>query len=190
MAEDLSKTAQEVNAYEQAFKVETEKYLQTDSKGLTVKQLALLIVHHKLDHLKLSYLQKMLEWKENRAKIQDYTVVLSLINARVKDGKLQLEPSDSKEEFKYNLRAQLEQLVKDGLILNIPADGLFDAQAREGLVTNLKGMLDGFNLNNNIVIEDLQQIMNERYEAYQYARGIMKPENDAGTQVARNIAGR
>ena len=58
------------------------------------------------------------------------------------------------------------------------------------MLENLKMSCDDLNLQNDMQLQDLNQLMNERYEVYQMARAIMKPLHDDKVHKARSISGR
>lgn len=112
---------------------------------------------------------------------------------RTADGKVDLQASEM--DGKVNLRALLTKLreeeEKDFKVdLAVLEKGDFDKEDRDKLIGNLNRGLETLNLQQNMSLERMQQLVSERYEAYQFARAIMKPEHEAKVQAARGISGR
>lgn len=190
MSSQLDKALDDLKSLEDAQKVKDAEYVAASTQGLTVNQLTLMIIYHKLDLCKLESVRKITEYQRRREAIQPYTKALDLLNKNATTDGIKLKQDDAKtDEAKAEvgeLRGLLEEFKKNGLAIDVKDN--YDAQDRDRLVENLKRGLEDLNVQNNMTLEGLQQSCNERYEAYQYARSIMKAGHDAGQQVARNIA--
>jgi len=66
----------------------------------------------------------------------------------------------------------------------------YSREERERLVENIRMACDDLNMENDMQIQTVTRLTNERYEAFQLARSIMKPLHEDKINKARALAGR
>ncbi len=66
----------------------------------------------------------------------------------------------------------------------------FDKNSRLRLIENIKMGVDDLNLENEMQMQTVTRLTNERYESYQMARSIMKPLHELRMAILRNFKGR
>lgn len=65
----------------------------------------------------------------------------------------------------------------------------FNKEERKRLVENIKMTTDDLNLENELQLQTITRLTNERYESYQMARAILKPLHEDKINKARKLAG-
>lgn len=177
------------------------------SQELNVEQLTHLLILSKVDKLKTDFAGKGRELKERQDKVRWIHDLMQSLNKRVnkETGELDLthkkidektgelksgHTAEGDEELQalLHLRARLKDAKDKGY--EIKVQGKYDKDERERMLENLKMSCDDLNLQNDMQLQDLNQLMNERYEVYQMARAIMKPLHDDKVHKARSISGR
>lgn len=68
-----------------------------------------------------------------------------------------------------------------------PKKGTYTKDEATQLLDNVRSAVEDLNVENDMRLQSLSRLMNERYEAYQLARAIMKPLHDDMVQKARAI---
>ena len=66
----------------------------------------------------------------------------------------------------------------------------YNSDERERLIENIRMSADDYNVLNDMQLQTITRLTNERYESYQLARSIMKPLHDDKVNKARAIGGR
>lgn len=66
----------------------------------------------------------------------------------------------------------------------------YDREGRDRFIDNIRMTIDDFNVQNEMQLQTITRLTNERYESFQMARSIMKPLHDDKINKARAIAGR
>lgn len=174
----------------------------------SLEDLTQLLILSKLDNLKQGFAEKGQELKERQDRVRWLHDIMQKLNKRVdKDtGELNLTHAkidettgllkegvgvDGDEELAalLDLRTKLKEAAQDKGY-EVKAQGKYSKDERERLMDNLRMICDDLNLQNDMQIQDLNQLINERYEVYQMARAILKPLHDDKQHKARSIAGR
>lgn len=152
-------------------------------ENLSLESLILLINTERLQGLKDQTAKELKELKERQEKVRRLHALLSSINAATDDkGKLDLS---KKVEF-FKLLAEAKALgieMKEGKLL-------FTKEERDRLVENIRMAVEDLNVENEMQIQAISRLTNERYESYQMARSILKPLHEDKQRKAREIAGR
>ena len=66
----------------------------------------------------------------------------------------------------------------------------YNNEERERLIENIRMTIEDFNVQNEMQLQMVTRLTNERYESYQMARSILKPLHDDKMSKARAISGR
>ncbi len=154
--------------------------------NLSIESLALLITTERLDQLEKKTMEEFKELKERQDAVRALHKLLKEINANTNQ-KGELDASNKEELQKLLDEAKekygIEFKNKDGKYK-------FTKDDRDRLVENVKMSVDDLNVQNEMQLQTITRLTNERYESYQMARTILKPLHDDKVQKARAIAGR
>jgi hypothetical protein len=87
----------------------------------------------------------------------------------------------------------LDQMVGHLVNLGIeidPSKMNYTKEERERLIENIRMTVDDLSTENDMQLQNISRLTNERYECFQLARAIMKPAHDDKINKARAISGR
>lgn len=180
----------------------------TDGGDLGIEQITHLLILQKLSKLKDEFASKGMELKQRQDKVRWIHDLMQRLNKRVdketgeidlthkkideKTGELKAgESAEGDEELQslLELRRKLKEASQDHGY-EIKAQGSYSKDERERMIDNLRMVCDDLNLQNDLQLQDLNQLVNERYEVYQMARAVFKPLHDDKLHKARSISGR
>jgi len=153
-------------------------------KDLPLEALILLINTERLQHLQDKTQELLTELKGRQDQVTLLHKLLKAINAatNAEDGKLNLKENQEVTE----LLAQTKDLgINAG-----SSEGELSKEERERLIENIRMTVDDLNVQNDMQLQSVTRLTNERYESYQMARAILKPLHDDKVNKARAIAGR
>lgn len=154
-----------------------------DVNTMSIQQVMLILMNERVESLTEKTGNELKELVERQKLVAELHNVLAGINSATdKDGKISVAKG-----------SELESLLKraEELGVKIPkTEGTFERDERERLVENLRMTVEDLNVKNDMQLQKVTKYTNERYEAYQMARSIMKAPDDAVKSSARNIAGR
>lgn len=151
--------------------------------NLSLETLVQLINTERLKYLQETTDKELKELKERQKDVRTLHKVMKAINAAT-DEKGNLDISKNKE---------LQALLKDvkALGIDLKDDKMkYNKDERDRLVDNLKMGVDDLNVQNEMQLQKINRLTNERYESYQLARTILKPLHDDKIDKARAMAGR
>lgn len=153
-----------------------------DPNKYTLEQLVLLVTSERLHNIEKQSRDELKELKERQEKVKELHDLLSKINSLTDDvGKVKVD-----EELKKLLEAAKEA----GIDIDIKDVGKeYDGRGRERLVDNIRMRIDDLNVKNDMQIQAVTRLTNERYESYQLARSIIKPLDEDKKNKARAIRG-
>lgn len=102
-----------------------------------------------------------------------------------------LENLDQKYQSKFDQIDEIQKMA-DGIGADPKGKNSkpFTKEMRDRLLDNIRITIDDHNVKNDMQLQTVTRLTNERYETYQMARSIMKTLHDAKTQHARGITGR
>jgi hypothetical protein len=151
-----------------------------DPNNLSLESLILLINTERLKSLQSNTLKELTELKKRQSKVAELHKVLKAINSATgSNGELEIS---NNEELK-----QLLQKAKD-LGIEVQDDKTyFNREERDRLVENIRMSVDDLNVENDMQLQTVSRLTNERYESYQMARSILKPLHDAKISFAKGI---
>lgn len=154
-----------------------------DLSNLSLESLVLLLNTERLDCLKESARKELDELKKRQADVKKLHDALRAINSATDDkGKLDLSKNKELQEHFKNAK-ELGIDVRE-------SKGTYTKEERDRLVENIRILVDDLNVENDLQLQTLSKLTNERYESYQMARSILKPLSDAKQRAAREISGR
>lgn len=150
---------------------------------LSLESLILLINTERLQNLKDQTAKELKELKERQEKVRRLHELLSAINAA----------TDEKGKFDCSKNKELKKLLAEAKELGVDIkEGKFSytKEERDRLVENVRMAVEDYNVENEMQIQAISRLTNERYESYQMARSILKPLHEDKQRKAREIAGR
>lgn len=161
--------------------ISTEPVEQDMSKyeNLSLEALVLLLNTERLAKLKESTKKELEELRKRQADVKKLHEAMQAFNTAT-DDKGQLIISPELMQHIKNVK-ELDIDVKD----NKP---LYSKDERDRLVENIRLAVDDLNVDNDLQIQTISRLTNERYESYQMARSILKPLSDAKQRMAREIS--
>ena len=160
----------------------TDKMAPVDTDNLTLDELALLLNTERLQDLQAKTEKELLELKDRQDDVGVLHDLMKAINNAINDdGGIDLNSPEIQE--------LLEKAKKLGIT---PPDGKIelDKDERIRFIENIRWTVDDLNVKNDMQLQTVTRLTNERYESYQMARAIMKPLHDSKTNMARAIAGK
>lgn len=171
-------------------KIELEEVKEVLKNGLagnphrmTLESLTLLVNAERLRFLHQKTHAEFSSLKERQKEVSTLHKLMKAINtATNSDGTF--DCSSNKE-----LQKQLADAKSSGIDIK---EGKFsyNSAERERLTQNIQMTIDDLNVQNDMQMQTVTNLNNERYESYQLARSIMKPLDEDKRNKARAIAGR
>lgn len=154
---------------------------ETDPNHLSLESLALLINTDRLKFLENKITSEFLELKKRQDQVNFLHKLIKTINiATVKD------------ELDFTNNQEIKDLIKIAKEYGVEIkDGKFKytKDERDRLIENIRITSDDFNVLNDMQLQSITRLTNERYESYQLARSIMKPLHDDKINKTRAMAG-
>lgn len=163
-------------------KIESElnQPLNTD---LSLETLIMLIHTERLKTLKDQTASEFTELRERQAKVRQLHDSMKAINqATTPTGELNLK---DKPEL-----VQLLSKSKEHGAEVTEGKNKYNKDERDRLIENLRMTIEDLNVQNDMQLQTVQRLTNERYESFQLARSILKPLHDDKQNKARQMAGR
>lgn len=160
---------------------EIDQILTEDSNGnpgdLSLETLVLLVNTSRLSFLRDKINTEFAELKQRQEKVSFLHKLLKKINVATSDkGEF-----DSSEEIQ-KLLAQAKEMGVEMLDKQH-----YTKEERDRLVENIQMTIEDFNVSNDMQLQAVNRLTNERYESYQLARSILKPLHEAKMQTARGV---
>lgn len=155
----------------------------SDPKNMSLEALSLLLLTSRLHYLQEQTKREFLELKDRQEKVAELHKVLKAINnSTAKEGSLDITQN---EELKSLIKRAKE------LGVNVTEDKMkYTKEERDRLIENVRMSIEDFNVKNDMQLQTVTRLTNERYESFQMARSIMKPLHDDKINKARAIGGR
>lgn len=152
-------------------------------ENISIEALILLINTERLKYLKDSTTKELSELKARQQKVKDLHSLLRSINTAT-DTKGKLDCTDNQEIKDLFLKAKEYGIdIKDGKFK-------YSKEERDRLVENIRIAADDLNVENDMQLQTVSRLTNERYETYQMARSILKPLHEDKQRKAREMSGR
>lgn len=153
------------------------------SNNYSVETLAFLINKNRVSSLENRMRTEFKELKQRQGEVKYLHQLLRSINTL----------TDAKGNFDYSnnpeLKAMFDEAVKMGVEIDLQKVK-YTREERERLIDNIKMMCEDLNVQNEMQLQTITRLTNERYESFQMARSIMKPLHDDKVNKARAMGGR
>ncbi len=156
---------------------------KTEVHNMTIETLVMLINTERLKYLQDTTDKELAELKDRQQDVRTLHKVMKAIN----------QSTDDKGNLDISKNAELKKHLKEAKQLGIDIKEektKYNKEERDRLVENLKMGVEDLNVQNEMQLQKINRLTNERYESYQLARTILKPLHDDKLNKARAIAGR
>lgn len=167
---------------DQIFTEEVEKIVAPGS-NLSLDTLILIIHAERLAHLRDQTNKELKELSERQSKVRGLHDALRSVN----------QATNTKGEFDLKDKPEMHEIFKKakehGLDINLDKKK-YSKDERDRLLENIRMTIEDLNVQNDMQLQTVQRLTNERYESYQMARSILKPLHDDKLNKARQMAGR
>lgn len=151
--------------------------------NMSLESLMLLVNAERLRYLHDKTHKEFTELKERQQQVSNLHKLQKGINNGTND----------KGEFDCTSNKELQDLLKLAKDLGVDVkEGKFKytAAEKDRLMENIRMTVEDLNVQNDMQMQTITNLNNERYESYQLARSIFKPLHDDKLNKARAIAGR
>lgn len=151
-----------------------------DPNNLSLEALVLLINTERLKSLQENTLKELTELKKRQAKVAELHKILKSVNSATGSGG-ELDITNNEE-----LKQMLQKAKEYGVEVKEDKTS-FNREERDRLVENIRMSIEDLNVENDMQLQTVSRLTNERYESYQMARSILKPLHDAKVSFAKGI---
>jgi hypothetical protein len=161
-----------------------------DPKDMELEQLTFVLLTERLKQLQNKSVEEFKELKKRQDEVVQMHKVLKAINSNTNnDTALVFDQGSDVHKLLQNARDNLGIDIQEG---TVGKDGkiTYNRDQRERLIDNIRMTIDDHNTKNEMQMQTVTRLINERYESYQMARAILKPLHDDKMSKARAIAGR
>lgn len=156
-----------------------------DHRHLSLESMTLLITSHRLHKLESDSRRELSELRERQKKVTFlHKLTKTLHSATTSKGELdhsQLPPDQLKE-----VKEMMKHAKELGVALN-EEKLKYNNEERERLIENIRMTIEDHNIENEMQLQLITRLTNERYEAYQMANRILKPIHDAKINQTRHM---
>lgn len=147
---------------------------------LSLEALILLI---NTERLKRLHEQTQTEFKELKKRQDQVSYLHKLMKAINKCTNADGEFDCSKNEEIKNMLVEAKNLGADLDEKKVK----YSKDERDRLVENIRMTIEDYNVQNEMQMQTVNRLTNERYESYQMARSILKPLHDGKINIVKNI---
>lgn len=154
-----------------------------DLNHLSLESLALLINTARLKQLENKITKELLELKKRQDGVVFLHKLIKTINTATND----------KGEFDCTSNEDLKKFLNEAKEHGVDIKEnkfKYTKDERDRLLENIRMTVEDNNVLNDMQLQSVTRLTNERYESYQMARAIMKPLHDDKINKARSITGR
>jgi len=147
-----------------------------------LETLAFLVCKSRVAALEASVRTELKALKERQGNVKYLHHFMKAINqASTADGRLDLNS--------MQLQPEMIQKLRD-LGIEIDPNKNYTKEEKDRLMENIRMTIEDLNIENDMQLQTISRLTNERYESFQLARSIMKPLHDDKLNKARAIAGK
>lgn len=153
-----------------------------DGRELSLEQLALLLTTDRVHFVEGKIKSEFSELKKRQDQVRVLHNLMKVLN-KLTDDKGALDISNNQE---------VQALMKEVKDLGVNIDETktkYTKDERDRLIENVRMTIEDLNVQNDLQMQTISRLTNERYEAFQMARTILKPLHEAKLNHARGIAG-
>lgn len=150
-----------------------------DPNNLSLESLALLINTERLKYLENKIASEFVELKKRQDQITFLHKLIKTINV-----------ATDNDELEFSKNQEFKDLLSKAKEYGVEIDDKkfkYSKDERDRLIENIRMTADDLNVLNDMQLQTITRLTNERYESYQLARSIMKPLHDAKTNTSRAI---
>jgi hypothetical protein len=153
-----------------------------DPNDLSLEALIMLLHTNRIKHLQDTTANKFQELSKKQKEVAELHKILKAVNKATQEkGDLDIKGNDE-------LKALLEKAKELGVDVDTSKE-TYNHLERERLVENIRTTVEDLNVENDMMLQEVTRLNNERYESYQMARTILKPLHDSKTSHARAARG-
>lgn len=150
-----------------------------EPENLSLEALIMLINTSRLNQLRDKTNQEFGELHKRQEQVATLHNLLKKINTNTSnDGTLDCSSNNELQELLKQAKGMNVDLKED--------QKTYTKDERDRLVDNIRMTVDDLNVKNDMQLQSVNRLTNERYESYQMARSIIKPLHEAKMQIARN----
>jgi hypothetical protein len=149
--------------------------------NLSLEALVLLLHTQRLKNLEDKSMNEFTELKKRQAQVRRLHELMKAINSN----------TNNNGEFSFS-SDEIKQLVKEAKELGVAVDEgktQYNKDERDRLMENVRMTIDDLNVQNEMQLQTINRLTNERYESYQMVRSTMKPIDDVKQRIAREVKG-
>lgn len=153
------------------------------SEEITLEATVLLVTTDTITRLETKTREELGKLRDRQGKVTYLHKVLRGIN----------HITDSKGSFDLTNEPEVLEFLEAAKELGIEVDTTkmtYNSDERQRLIENIRIATDDLNMQNDMQIQTVTRLTNERYEAFQMARSILKPLHEDKINKARAISGR
>ena len=150
--------------------------------NISLESLILLINAERLNNLQEQTSTKFEALRSKQNTVTELHKILKALNAA----------TNEQGELNLNDHPELKPLIEKAKELGVDIDdtkNVYNTLERDRLVENIRMSVDDLNVENDMILQEISRLTNERYESYQMARSIMRPLHEAKSSLARALRG-
>lgn len=154
-----------------------------DPESLSLESLALLLTTERLHRLEDNSRSQLTELNLRQEKVSFLHKLIKTINTA----------TGSEGDLDFTPYPEIIEMLKKAKEMGVDFDETklqYGDKERERLLENLRMTVEDLNVQNEMQLQIITRMTNERYESYQMARAILKPLHDDKLNKARAICGR
>lgn len=148
---------------------------------MSLEALVLLINTERLKHLHEKTKKEFVELKKRQDDVRKLHNLIKKIN----------NATDAQGALDISSNTDLQQLIKDAKALGVEiteGKNTYTKEERDRLIDNIRVSADDLGVLNDMQLQTINRLTNERYESYQMARSILKPLHEAKIRATKGIA--
>lgn len=161
---------------------EVKEIINNDGQvaNLSLETLALLVNTERLKQLKTQINKELGELKKRQGQVTFLHNLIKKIN----------NETNAEGVFDFSADNELKKLFAQAKDMGVDLQENkfhYSKEERDRLVDNIRMTVEDYNVSNDMQLQAVNRLTNERYESYQLARSILKPLHESKSQIARNI---
>ncbi len=151
-------------------------------QDMSLEDLTFLVNHERVAKLETNIREEFKGISDRNARIKRLHQLIQAVNTAT-DSKGNLDISNNKE------LQELIRLAKEELGVELPlGKNQFNALERDRLVDNIRMSVDDLNVENDLQLQKVSRLNNERQESYQLAKSILKTLHEVKVRQAQNMS--
>ncbi|MDF2549229.1 MAG: hypothetical protein K0S07_296 [Chlamydiales bacterium] len=156
---------------------------ESEPSNMSLETLLLFVNTERVRDIEARIQKEFAALKEGQEQVRFLHKVQKAINALSKeDGTLDISGND-----------ELKQYFQEARQMGVPIDEgkvKFTVHERERLLENFQMTVEDLNTQNDMQLQTVTRLTNERYESFQLARSVLRPLHEDKLNKARAIGGR